>query len=95
MVIWIVVGICVLAVLVLGLAVRPVLGRVDGLLTAAERLQRHRTAVLALQARAESLAAGVQRLGERAETVQDRLTVIRAARGKQDATPEFITRRAG
>ena len=53
MVIWIVVGVCVLAVLILGLAVRPVLGRVDGLLAAAEGLQRHRAAALALQARAE------------------------------------------
>lgn len=95
MVIWIVVGICVLAVLLLGLAVRPVLGRVDGLLTAAEGLQRHRAAALALQARAESLAAGAQQLGQRAGTVQDRLAVIRAARGKQGATPEFLTRRAG
>ncbi len=95
MVTWIVVAVFLLALLVLGLAVRPVLARVGGLLAAAERLQRHRAAALALQARAETLAAGAQALGERAATAQERVAVLKAARGKGGQAPAFLTRRSG
>ena len=95
MVTWIVVAVCVLAVVVLALAVVSVLRRVGGLLDAAEGLQPRQRQALGLQARAETLAATVQGLAGRAETMQERITVLRAARGKAGQVPRFLTRRTG
>jgi uncharacterized membrane protein YcjF (UPF0283 family) len=92
---WIVVAVCVLAVIVLALAVRPVLGRLGRLMRAADGLRQRQDEALALQARAEALAARVQKVAERAGTAQERITVIRAARGNRERAPEWLTRRAG
>ncbi len=93
MVTWIVVAVCVVALLVLGLAVQPVLGRLGALREAAVGLLDRQRDAMALQVRAEKLAATVQALQERAELAGEQVTGIKAARGRHEQVPGFIARR--
>jgi hypothetical protein len=90
---WIVVAVCVVALLILGLAVQPVLGRLGALREAAVGLLERQHDVLALQARAETLTATVQALQERAELAGEQVAVLKAARGRHEQVPGFITGR--
>ncbi len=93
MVTWIVVAVCVVALLVLGLAVQPVLGRLGALREAAVGLLDRQQDALALQARAETLTATVQALQQRAELASEQVAVIKAARGRHERVPGFIAGR--
>ncbi|GAA1854314.1 hypothetical protein [Asanoa iriomotensis] len=82
MVLWIVIGAAVLGLLILALAARPVLARLPELARALRRLEDR-------QARAEELGAKLAVLQEQAEAVQqravvaqERITVIKAGRGR-------------
>ncbi|GIF47892.1 hypothetical protein DFJ67_7564 [Asanoa ferruginea] len=82
MVLWIVIGVAVLGLLVLALAARAVLARLPELARALRRLEDR-------QARAQALGDELAVLQERAESVrqqtvvtQQRIEVIKAARGR-------------
>ena len=85
MVTWIVVAVVVVAVLILALVVGAVLGRLRRLDRSVRRLGLRQQEALRLQSGAATLEATVADLQQRAELTQDRLTVIRAARGTRDA----------
>ncbi|MEU6077290.1 hypothetical protein [Micromonospora sp. NPDC047074] len=81
MVKWIVLAVVLFALVVLGLAVRPVLGRLPRLRRAAVALQRRATEAEALRESAEALQTRAEALQEQLDTTQRRLAVIRARRG--------------
>ncbi|SBT41972.1 hypothetical protein [Micromonospora auratinigra] len=81
MVTWIVVGVVVVAFVVLGLAVRPVLARLPRLRRAALALQGRQAEALALQSAAEELQQRAEALQERVLVAQQRTELIKAKRG--------------
>lgn len=81
---WIVLAVFVVALVVLGLAVRPVLVRLPRLHRSVRRLQRREQELLRLQHSAAVLEETLAGLQERGTVAQDRLAVIRAGRGRHD-----------
>ena len=78
---WIVVAAVVVGMIVLVAAVAPVLGRLSGLRRAVTRLQRRLADAMRLRAAAAELERSLVALQERADEVQRRVAVIKAARG--------------
>jgi biopolymer transport protein ExbB/TolQ len=81
---WIVIGAVVLGLVVLVAVSLPVVGRLAALQRAAVRLQRRQDEATALQEGAQRLEHNLLGLQRRAETMQERLAVIQAARGGAD-----------
>ncbi len=79
---WIVIGAVVLGVVILIASVVPVLRRLSGLRTAMGRAQRRQAEAMALQQRVEVLTGNLAGVQERAATMQQKLAVIQAARGR-------------
>ena len=79
---WIVIGAVVLGVVILIASVVPVLRRLSGLRTAMGRAQRRQAEAMALQQRVEVLTGNLTGIQERAATMQQKLAVIQAARGR-------------
>lgn len=78
---WIVIAVIVVALFILGWAVTPLLGRLRRLDRATRRLQLRQEQATGLQAGAETLTASLAGLQERAAAAEQRLAVIKAARG--------------
>jgi Tfp pilus assembly protein PilN len=89
---WIVIVVVVVALIVLVLAVWPLLSRLAGLQRAALRLQKRQEDALRLQQGAVALEHTVAGLQQRAERMQDRLTVIKAGHGDRDEARAFLDR---
>ncbi|HEY3009119.1 MAG TPA: hypothetical protein VGJ63_13795 [Micromonosporaceae bacterium] len=80
MVWWIVAALLLAAVVILGLAVRPVLTRLGALRRAAGALHERQAQALALQRAAEALSERAALLGEQADAARRRLTKIKTRR---------------
>ena len=79
---WIVIGVVVLSLVALVAVTVPVVGRLAGLQRAVLRLQRRQEEAMTLQQGAAELETTLLGLQRRAETMQERLAVVQAARGK-------------
>jgi flagellar biosynthesis/type III secretory pathway M-ring protein FliF/YscJ len=79
---WIVLAVVLFALVVLGLAVRPVLARLPRLRRAAVALQGRQAEAEALRSTAEALQQRAEALQARAATAQERVALIKAKRGK-------------
>ena len=75
---WIWIGAGVLGLIILALAAAPLLGKLRELQRALGRLQRRQTEAEALQTGAQQLEQTVLGLQSRAETMQERLALIKA-----------------
>jgi NhaP-type Na+/H+ or K+/H+ antiporter len=80
---WIVLGIVLFSLVVLGLAVRPVLVRLPRLVRAASGAQQRAVDAQALQVSAVSLQERVAEVQESAAQVQRRLDLIKEARAER------------
>jgi uncharacterized protein YlxW (UPF0749 family) len=76
---WIWIAVVVAALIILGVAVVPLLGRLGGLQRAAVRLQRRQAEAARLQEGAAVLEQNVLRLQQRAEQMQARIEAIKPA----------------
>ncbi|MFI5935417.1 hypothetical protein [Actinoplanes sp. NPDC051494] len=81
MVLWIVIGVVVLALIILVVSVLSVLGRLSGLDRAMRRLLQRQEQATRLQADAEALQETILGLQKRAEVAQEQIAVIKAGRG--------------
>ena len=77
MLLWIWVAVVVLALIVLGAAAAPLLGKLGGLRRAAVKLQGRQAEALRLRQAAATLEQTLLGLQRRAETTQDWLAAIR------------------
>jgi hypothetical protein len=75
---WILIAAGVLGLVILIAVTVPVLGRLSGLRRAVAKLQRRQQEALALQAAAETLQTTLAGLQQRAETMQERLAIVKA-----------------
>ena len=82
MVLWIVVGVVVLALVVLVAAVMTVVGRLSALERAMRRLVLRREQAEKLQAGAAVLERSVAALQERAAIAQEQVAIIKAGHGE-------------
>ncbi|MDP9795695.1 hypothetical protein J2S43_004207 [Catenuloplanes nepalensis] len=80
MVLWIVIGVALFSLVVLGLAVRPVLAAVPELHRAVRRLLLKQEALERLQVKAETLQERALGVAEQAGRAADQATAIRAGR---------------
>ncbi|WP_033341334.1 hypothetical protein [Catenuloplanes japonicus] len=80
MVLWIVIGVALFSLIVLGLAARPVLRRLPELDRAVRRLLLKQEALERLAAKAEALQTRTLTVAEQAGKAADQVTVIRAGR---------------
>ena len=78
---WIVIGAVVAGLIILVAVSLPVVGRLSALQRAAVRLQRRQEEAMALQEGAQRLEHTLLALQRRAETMEERLAVIKAGRG--------------
>ena len=78
---WIVIAAVVVGLVILVAVSLPVIGRLSALQRAAVRLQRRQAEAMALQENAQQLERSLLGLQRRAETMQDRLAVVKAGRG--------------
>jgi hypothetical protein len=78
---WIWIGAGVLGLIILALATVPLLGKLRELRRAVGRLQRRQAEAEALQSGAQQLEQTLLGLQDKAETMQERLAVIKAGRG--------------
>jgi uncharacterized protein YlxW (UPF0749 family) len=90
---WIVIAAVVLGLIVLVAVTVPVVGRLAGLQLAVARLRRRQQEAMKLQAGAAQLEETVQAVQRRAETMQQRLTLIRAGHGEPTGRHAFPGRR--
>jgi len=90
---WIVIAAVVLGLIVLVAVTVPVVGRLAGLQLALRRLRRRQQEAMKLQAGAAELERTVQALQRRAETMQERLALIRAGQGEPAGRHAFPGRR--
>jgi TolA-binding protein len=90
---WIVIAAVVLGLIVLVAVALPVVGRLSGLRRAMERLQRRQEDATELQAGAQMLEQTLLGLQQRAETMQDRIALIKAGHGDGDGRHAFSRRR--
>jgi len=81
---WVWIAVVVIALIIMGSAVLPVLGRLSGLRRAALKLQRRRQEALKLQAGVAVLEQTVLGLQARAEVAQERVEAIQAGLGRGD-----------
>jgi hypothetical protein len=79
---WIVIGVVGLSLVLLVAVTVPVVGRLSGLRRAMLRLQRRQEEAMRLQQGAAELERTLLGLERRAETMQERLAVVQAGRGK-------------
>ena len=84
MLLWVWIAVVVIALIIMGSAVLPVLGRLSGLRRAALKLQRRRQEALKLQAGVAVLEQTVLGLQARAEVAQERVEAIQAGLGRGD-----------
>ncbi|GAB7038884.1 MULTISPECIES: hypothetical protein [Catenuloplanes] len=80
MILWIILGVALFSLVVLGLAVRPVLARVPELYRAVRRLMLKQEALERLQAKAEALQERSLAVAEKAGEAADQVAVIRAGK---------------
>ena len=80
MVLWIVIGVALFSLVVLGLAARPVLARLPELDRAVRRLLLKQEALERLQGKAEALQARALTVAEQAGRAADQVTAIKAGR---------------
>ena len=78
---WIVIGAVVAGLIILVAVSLPVVGRLSALHRAAVRLQRRQVEAMALQEGAQRLEHTLLGVQRRAETMAERLAVIKAGRG--------------
>ena len=78
---WIVIAAVVLGLIILVAVALPVVGRLSGLRRAMARLQRRQEDATKLQAGAQMLEQTLLGLQQRAETMQDRIALIKAGHG--------------
>ncbi len=78
---WIVIAAVVAGLIILVAVSLPVVGRLSALRRAVLRLQRRQEEAMALQAGAQRLEQSLLGLQRRAATTEERLAVIKAARG--------------
>jgi hypothetical protein len=78
---WIVIAAVVLGLIILLAVALPVVGRLSGLRRAMARLQRRQEDAAKLEAGALGLEQTLLGLQQRAETMQDRIALIRAGHG--------------
>ncbi len=81
MVTWILIAAVVAGLIILVAVSLPVVGRLSALRRAVLRLQRRQEEAMALQAGAQRLEQSLLGLQRRAATTEERLAVIKAARG--------------
>ena len=81
---WIVIAAVVLGLVILVAVALPVVGRLSGLRRAMARLQRRQEEATRLQAGAQMLEQTLLGLQHRAETMQDRIALIKAGHGHGD-----------
>ena len=79
---WIVIAAVVAGLVILVAVSLPVVGRLSALQRAAVRLQRRQEEATALQEGAQRLEHTLLGLQRRAETMEERLAVIKAGRGE-------------
>lgn len=84
MVLWIVIGVVVLALVILVVSALSVMGRLSGLDRALRRLLMRQEQATKLQADAEALQKTVAGLQKRAEVAQEQIAVIKAGRGSDN-----------
>ncbi len=89
MVTWILIAAVVAGLIILVAVSLPVVGRLSELQRAVGRLQRRQQEATALQEGAQSLETTLLGLQRRAETMQERLAVIKAARGDGTGRPAW------
>ena len=80
MTVWTWIGVGVLGLIILGVAAGRLLGRLGALRRAVERAQRRQTEAEALQGHAQELERTLLGLQSRAETMQERVALIKAGR---------------
>jgi hypothetical protein len=78
---WILIAAVVAGLIILVAVSLPVVGRLSALRRAVLRLQRRQEEAMALQAGAQRLEQSLLGLQRRAATTEERLAVIKAARG--------------
>ena len=78
---WIVIAAVVAGLIILVAVSLPVAGRLSALNRAMVRLQRRQAEAMALQAGAQTLERNLLGLQRKAGTMEERLAVIKAARG--------------
>jgi type II secretory pathway pseudopilin PulG len=81
---WIWIAVVVLALIILGIAIGSVVGRLGGLRRAAVKLQRRQEEAMRLRAGATELERSVLGLQQRAEVMQGRVESIQAGLGRAD-----------
>ncbi|HET6532363.1 MAG TPA: hypothetical protein VFH03_17390 [Actinoplanes sp.] len=86
---WILIAVVVLGLIALVAVTVPVVGRLAGLQRAVRRLGRRRQEAMNLQAGAAQLVQTVQHLHRRAETMQERVALIRAGHGEPTGRHAF------
>lgn len=79
---WIVIGVVVLSLVLLVAVTVPLVGRLGALQRAMLRLRRRQEEAMRLQQDAAVLQQTMLGLQQGAETMQERLAVVRAARGE-------------
>jgi TolA-binding protein len=89
---WIVIAAVVLGLVILVAVALPVVGRLSGLRRAMARLQRRQEEATKLQADAQTLEQAVLGLQQRAETMQDRIALIKAGHGDGEGRHGFPRR---
>ena len=89
---WIVIAAVVLGLIILVAVALPVVGRVSGLHRAMARLQRRQEDAAKLEAGALGLEQTLLGLQQRAETMQDRIALIKAGHGDGDGRRAFPRR---
>ena len=81
MVTWILIAALVAGLIILVAVSLPVIGKLSGLRRAVTRLQRRQQDAVALQASVQTLEHNLLGLQRKAETMQERLAVVKARRG--------------
>ena len=79
---WIVIAAVVIGLIVLVAVTLPLAGRLSTLRRALAKLQRRQAEAMALQAGAARLEQTVLETQQRAETMQERIALIKAGRGE-------------
>jgi TolA-binding protein len=86
---WIVIAAVVVGLIILVAVTLPVAGRLSGLQRAMARLQRRQEEAMKLQAGAQTLEQTVLGLQQRAETMQERIALIKAGHGGNEGKHAF------
>ena len=89
---WIVIAAVVLGLIFLVAVTVPLIGRLAGLRRAATRLQLRRQEAMRLQAGTAALEQTLLGLQQRADTMQERLAIIKAGRGGDGGRHAFPRR---